>query len=361
MIFLADLPPPIHGMSSINLAFCDVLKKAAQGKVVVINTSPSIPGKYFNTYFWILAKIGMIPMLTVKLIKGFTNSQHSTLYRAINGGAGQVFDIIYLAVARIFGIKIFIHHHSCNSISKKKLLFSLLNKVAGKDAIHIVLGMEMKLGLCNKYQILDSSIRIQSNLAFFDSMPKISKSTEFSNQVLRIGHLSNLCEEKGLGVFIELCAILESREVEFEAVLAGPFVNKVAEQLYKQSDCNINYLGPLYGESKQDFYQSIDLFVFPSMYFNEAEPLVLYEAAQYGVFLIGTKRGCMPSVISSFEGQVVCENKEISEVIAEKISKLVYSDELQEHSMVLRQNLFNVKIRDEKKNLVALVGEILNV
>jgi glycosyltransferase involved in cell wall biosynthesis len=120
-----------------------------------------------------------------------------------------------------------------------------------------------------------------------------------------IGHLANLCEEKGVDDFIALCRELKTRNIEFIGKIAGPFSNKTSEILVNASldeFDEIEYCGGLYGADKDSFFKSLDAFVFPSKYKNEAEPLVLYEAGQYGVLNIGSRRGCMEDVIHDLEG-----------------------------------------------------------
>ena len=61
----------------------------------------------------------------------------------------------------------------------------------------------------------------------------------------------------------------------------------------------IEYLGPQYGAAKDSFYQSIDILIFPSLYFNEAEPVVLLEAISRGIPVVAYAVGSIPDVITS--------------------------------------------------------------
>jgi glycosyltransferase involved in cell wall biosynthesis len=64
----------------------------------------------------------------------------------------------------------------------------------------------------------------------------------------------------------------------------------------------MKYLSSVYGENKKNYFSNLDVFIFPSIYKNEAEPLVIYEAAQYGSIIIGSEIGCMKEVIKSLNG-----------------------------------------------------------
>ena len=56
MIFLMDLPKPIHGMSTINLA---VYQQALNDQLTprIINTVPSYAARYFTTRYWGIFKL----------------------------------------------------------------------------------------------------------------------------------------------------------------------------------------------------------------------------------------------------------------------------------------------------------------
>jgi len=299
VIFIADLPPPVHGMANVNAAFLEALDKKNSKKIFVIDSSPPIPVRFFGTKIWLLAKVLFMPVLLSKLLLTLLRLRKPVVYRAINGGMGQVFDLFFIGIGRLFSAQIFIHHHSFNYITRRSKLFSMLCFLAGGKAVHITLGSAMRDGLCNKYAISHSKVRVLSNLAFFDIREDIFKENNclIKNHKIKIGHLANLCEEKGLDTFLEICVILKNTNFNYEAVLAGPFSNQDAKKVYEKNKEVVSYSGPLYDTSKDDFFKSLDVFVFPSKYEDEAEPLVLYEAAKHGVLLVGTKRGCMNDVM----------------------------------------------------------------
>ena len=64
----------------------------------------------------------------------------------------------------------------------------------------------------------------------------------------------------------------------------------------------LTYVGPVYGEAKTAFYQSLDVFLFPTRFAQEAAPNVLFEAAAAGVPSLCTDRGCIPEILDELEG-----------------------------------------------------------
>jgi glycosyltransferase involved in cell wall biosynthesis len=172
--------------------------------------------------------------------------------------------------------------------------------------------------LCELYGISNDNIIVISNSAFFENSTQVGVAYMKEPVFISLGHLANLCVEKGLDDFIQVCKKLQDSGMEFEAKLAGPTINDqskcVVEKACKEIP-NLTYLGPVYGKQKSDFFRSIDIFIFPSKYKNEAEPLVLYEAAQYGALNIGTEVGCMKDVLAQLGGVSFSTSKDLVENI----------------------------------------------
>jgi glycosyltransferase involved in cell wall biosynthesis len=325
MLFLCDLPNPVHGMSSINLSILEAFK-ARGGNAYIINTVPSYASGLYGTWVWGAAKFFHTFLCWIKLLAVLYFSAVSVVYRPINGGAGQIYDLVYLIICRLARKSIYIHHHSFNYLNSKSTLFKLLNAVAGPQARHVVLGGRMASLLADLYGIQNSQITVLSNIAFFDADCCQSLVGSGAKRSLTIGHLANLCEAKGIADFVALCRELSARGVSFNAKLAGPFADSVAENVVRASCVEIDeveYIGALYGEAKDTFFKSLDVFVFPSRYKNEAEPLVLYEAGQYGVLNIGTRRGCMEDVINKLRGFSIEEGPLMVTIMADTLQQQV--------------------------------------
>lgn len=342
MLILADMPKPVHGMSNVNKAvLCRLNSKGTQA--AVINTVPSYAAALFGGRFWTILKIFHTIYCWIKLIGTLFFSSVQEVYRPINGGSGQVYDLIYIGICRLFKKDIYIHHHSFNYLNSKSKLFELLNFIAGSKAKHIVLGDKMGGILSDLYDIQPEKITILSNVAFFEDTTKEFDDFFLSSHCLVIGHLANLCEEKGVDDFIALCRELKARNVEFIGKIAGPFANKSSEILIRASldeFDEIEYYGGLYGEDKESFFKSLDAFIFPSKYRNEAEPLVLYEAGQYGVLNIGSRRGCMEDVINDLKGISIEEGPLMVTSMADTLQLQCNSGNFSAQSRSARINAF---------------------
>jgi len=357
MLFLVDLPKPVHGMSTINSL---VLKQAQEHNIQhhIINTVPSYAANTFNTPLWLPLKIAHTLLCLLRLVIYALLHPGSVVYRSVNGGIGQLFDIFYFSICRCFNMKLYIHHHSFSYLNHYSRLFRFINQIAGNKAIHIVLGDDMKEKLSELYSIDQTRIRVQSNLAFFSE--EANQNDKIKGDSLVIGHLANLTFDKGLDTFVEVCYALAERKVPFEAHIAGPIsdpnVKAVIDKALTDLD-QVNYIGPLYGSEKDSFYQKLDAFIFPTKYVNEAEPLVLYEAAHHGAMLIGTQRGCMKKVITTLGGYSLSESPSLSDSIADILTESHHKSEFSASDRQLRAKRFFSTLATSRQSLDHLIME----
>jgi len=367
MILLLDLPEPLHGMSGVNSSVLTAVNAVnnANENTSVINTVPSYAASLFGSKYWGGVKLIHTIFCYARLVFTLACSKRCIVYRPINGGFGQVYDLFYLTICRVFGARIVIHHHSFNYINHKSRLFYCLELIAGKEAKHVVLGPKMGALLNSMYGVSSEQVIVVSNVAFFD-IKNCSDAMKRVSNPLVVGHLANLCLEKGVDDFIVLCKELNALGVNYTAKIAGPFSNKESERLVK-SACSVldevEYIGGLYGEDKEEFFQSLDVFVFPSRYKNEAEPLVLYEAGQYGVLNIGTRRGCMQDVIKVLQGVSFEETAYVAQSMACEIQHQELSGGFSASSRINRVKAFenaNLKAEASLKNLLIAmeVGDV---
>jgi glycosyltransferase involved in cell wall biosynthesis len=307
MIALIDVPPPIHGMSNINKKMYELF--VSEGlKPKLIDTSPKYLGRFYNTKLWPIIKIVHSMKVMLLLIIILIKSHDKVVYRAINGGKGQVIDLLYILICALFNCKIYIHHHSFAYLDKKTKLFKIICLILKNKAHHIVLGNKMKICLADLYDIDYSFVYVLSNSVFFKKLDdgcnnKIVAHDNTSDMIV-LGYLANISIDKGIDVFSLLCTSLRANKINIVALVAGPINDKDARTIVDDmsKENHAEYLGPIYGHEKYDFYRSLDFFIFPSKYRNEAEPLVLYEAAQVGTLVVGSEAGCMKEIIENING-----------------------------------------------------------
>ncbi|EMO3463645.1 TPA: glycosyltransferase family 4 protein [Klebsiella quasipneumoniae] len=302
MIFLINLPPPLHGMSYINSKLLQRAKDKGLD-INIVNTTPSDKSKI--SLVSKVLKHGFIFFDFFKVL--IKHSGNNKLYRPINGGKGQLIDIAYLVLSKLFKYDVYIHHHSYNYLNIKSKLFSIICFILSGKAKHIVLSADMKEKLSELYNIDSKDIMVLSNIGFID----VDNSQNYKENILKenivISYMANVTLEKGIDIFIKTCQMIDnSNPNKYEFRIAGPIIDSNTRKLvdaFTSEFKNAYYVGPVYGEQKEEFLNASDIFYFPSKYKNEAEPLVLYEAASCGCLVIGSQVGSMRDAIAHISGE----------------------------------------------------------
>ena len=224
----------------------------------------------------------------------------TALYAGFSGGKGQLLDLPFFVAARLFGIPTYVHHHSFAYLNQNSRLTAVCMVVLG-PARHIALCPEMARALASSYGIADSHLIVLSNAAFLPPMNNLAgyRPSTQSPQPIKIGFLSNITAEKGIFEFFSVVRRAADIGLPYEAEIAGPVDPGILDQFQAELSAlpQVRHLGPLYGADKQNFFQRIDLLLFPTRYANEAEPVTLHEALQAGATVVATQRGCIGGML----------------------------------------------------------------
>lgn len=275
---MGPLPPPVHGFSFINEKMLNLFE----------STSPVFVLKRqhitITVFFLFLARL--------------ISRQFSVGYIGLSGGKGQLVDCFFVVLMKVFRLPIYVHHHSFAYINHVSLLNRLVFRML-RDSHHIVLCDVMGDGLMARYGIVLSNVSVVSNACFLPSATSSHKNA--SAEVLRVGFLSNITEEKGIFDFLDIVSSVVSQGVKLEVLVAGPTASNIQERFYSRLSelPYVIYVGAVYDDDKRRFFDSIDVLIFPTKYVNEAEPVTILEAMSYGIFVIARIRGCIASMTSS--------------------------------------------------------------
>ncbi|WP_042688573.1 glycosyltransferase family 4 protein [Azospirillum sp. B506] len=289
------LPPPVDGMSRVTALVLERLqdRMRGRGRVEVADLSPGWNG---GGVAYHLRKMTRVFGTMGRLAAGLRKPDRR-FYMPVDSGWGTLYTAALAGTARLFGYERVLHHHSFATIAKPTWRMRLLTRVAGTDCTHVLLCPAMQMRFQSVYPAARSCMTM-SNAIFSvpDAVPRPRR-----DGPLRIGHLSNLCSDKGLDTLFALLRALQVEGVEARLVLAGPGLkpkdNAMIAAGLMAFDGAVEYHGPVHGESKDAFYRDIDVFVFPTQYRNEAQPLVLFEAMAAGVPVLAYERGCIGSDI----------------------------------------------------------------
>ena len=283
VLWLGPFPPPVNGASLVT----ERMAEEAANHVRVIWVDLNAPKTARLRYH--LGRV-ICHARAARVIWG-ARSTVRHMYFSLPGGFGLVYAIPLVLLSRCLRYNIFLHHHSFAYLSERRFDVRILLCFAGSGHRNIVLCAAMKHALAEHYPQA-RSIQVLSNAWVIPA--ELSGSKARNTRV--IGHLSNLSTSKGIGTVIQVYEAMVKDEPSIELLIAGPFADPKSEALVTgalRRYPSITYLGPVYGVAKSEFFSKVDVFLFPSTYVNEAEPLVIDEALAAGCAVVCSSNGCM--------------------------------------------------------------------
>jgi glycosyltransferase involved in cell wall biosynthesis len=77
----------------------------------------------------------------------------------------------------------------------------------------------------------------------------------------------------------------------------------------------VEWVGAVHGEAKSDLLRSADVFVFPSYYHFECQPLVIIEAMASGKAIIASDEAAIPDLISDHVDGLLVRARAVDELV----------------------------------------------
>lgn len=296
----------MHGQAATTDAMIGYMK--TQLRLSVVNISP---GSATGFFAHLVKSCRVLLSLFVLLLGRFT-VRRGVLYLAADGGLGIAYNIAIAAVARICGYRIYVHHHSFAYVNRYSKLMALLGRVMGPNASHIVLCQAQACGLRRRYAQMAHVPMVElSSAAFIEPVPFLPRGPRRN---LRLGFLSNLIVEKGLDTCIALLREAKRQGLPVTLTLAGKAPDQRAADIVRKAQREfgdaLTYLGPVSEQQKTDFFNAIDIFVFPTRYINEAQPRAIIEALSFGVPVATIARSCITADVGRDGGICVSPDED---------------------------------------------------
>ncbi|WP_180982504.1 glycosyltransferase family 4 protein [Methylocella silvestris] len=344
--FAVCLPPPVHGQSIVNAAVIRAAQEfAGSDKVEVVDIGPGAHKGGLKYHATRLAKVARASLLLAR--RGVRRDQQ--FYTVFEAGFGIVYNFMVIALARLLGYNIILHHHTSQHTLVRQARFALLQRVAGRSCLNVVLSDEMAENLQFLYPRL-RNVLVSQNACHIARSDGDGRPEARPNK-LRVGFLSNLCREKGLDVVLDVATKCRERGLELTFVLAGPAVGAEAEALlasgHERLGDYIEVIGPVKDKTKAAFFESIDVFLFPTRYRYEAQPLVLLEAMSYGLPAVTTNCGYIAELVGR-QGAILEPDEDLTDSIVDQLDQMVSnrherfrSAEVKAHFLRLRGTAFS--------------------
>ena len=325
IIFIGNYPPPFSGQS---IAFKTLVDGYSVKSInyYVINTieKSGKRGTVIRTLDYIAVFFKLLYLLIFKKIK--------SVYHIVSSNEkGFIRDIIIINISFLFGKKIILHSHNGNydqfydSCSNwlKKTIHKTINK-----STKIVL-LSKKLRSTFYFIEKDNLFTYINNGLPYDRPTVLNKSRD---RVFSILFLSNLIESKGYLDIVKAIILVKERKKlqKFHFHFAGDFMlnssqdksyntlrsaRKLFFNLIEENDLSdyVTYHDIVQGEKKYNLLQNADVFLLPTYYNVEAQPLTIIEALAHGCAIFSTNyRGIPEMLINDYNGKFVNSNSPYS-------------------------------------------------
>lgn len=305
VLVLGLFPPPVNGQRIVTQRMFDEIALATTAMRRELDRFPRL-GFLSKPLSAVAASLVMAPAR----LAGF-----SAVYLAPHSGIGLLYSSFLAGASRFFGFTLFVHYHSYRNMQRRSPLMALFLLLCGPRAVHIVLAPPMERGLRRWYGGV-SRVEVLSNAVFIPPSPH---ERQFEGRSIRVGHLSNLSRAKGIETVLECLRRLSEQGLDIEFVIAGPATDGATERSLAAATAEfagrLHYLGALRQADVRAFYQSIDVFLFPTIYEHEAEPLVVIDAVSEGVPVIATDRGCIRYLLEATAGCVFAPDEFVAAAV----------------------------------------------
>ena len=321
VVVVGPLPPPIHGAAQITKVVVELLGQTAW-HVTTIDTAVRDGASGIN-YHQKRIEAHVRAVWNLLMLR---HVNQRALYVGGAGGNGLWYQVAVALVGSLLGFRIVFHHHSYAYLNQRKLAMRLIARLPLRGGSHVVLCDVMERAFHDVYGS-KARVVVISNSTLLKRTPHIrSPRRPRRGHGLMLGHLSNLTIEKGLADVIRTLEAFLGAGLPTSLRLAGPIQTDEAREAIAEASRRfgdaLEYMGPIPPSEVANFLCGLDVFLFPSRYRNEAEPLVVIEAIQVGIPVFAFDRGCIAEIIRP-NGVTVPADADFAAAVLEQTSSIL--------------------------------------
>jgi glycosyltransferase involved in cell wall biosynthesis len=313
-------------MTLLTSAIVSALKQ--RGPVHAYNWSPGMPRR--SLWMRLRRNWRMLRSVLMLLARGRVRGER--LYMVANSYSGLYSTAIVVFVAKQLGYTIYLHHHVYFYIDEPDRRMAWIVRQLGPHDVHVVHSAMMIDDFRRRYPTSSGFMAVYPSIM----VDEIGKPRQALIKPLRLGLLSNLSAAKGLSDVIETFQTLVERGRNVTLTLAGPVSTGESQQMINQVVAEypgrVRSIGPVYDNDKRQYFDEIDVFLFPTK--SESWGLVLNEALAWGIPVITYDRGCTAMVVGAGAGLLLDREKSFADQAALQIERWMDDNEAYQRASV---------------------------
>ena len=278
-VLIGPFSGPVHGVSVINNALHALMVQRGV-RPAIIDLSP---GSWSRGLTYHVVRMARTAGGLFRILGAACASTRRRYVMHLDGGPGLVYNLALALALRVTGQAMLFYHHSSRYVFADSAMMRLLLRVAGGTP-QVFCSGKMAALFFERYRPEGQTLLI-NNAAWVTPAP--STGNRGDGERLRLGFLSALSLEKGLGRAIDTLRTLRRRGVPAELAVAGAASDPAARQLLDRAGAEFGSAllvrGLLQGQQSDAFRAGLDYFLFPSLYPHETQSLAVPEALSAGV------------------------------------------------------------------------------
>jgi glycosyltransferase involved in cell wall biosynthesis len=301
ILIIGPFPYPLKGVSLSNLTVYNGLKNKGY-KVQFINTESSV--KVIGTDF------GSFSLKKIDFIKHYANLHKVVFNDVIYITIGITFFGVFkyspfILLGTLFKKRLIVHLHSNYLLTEYENLKGLKKRIFKFLLKKFDSGIVLSDGLRPNLEPFINSEKIFSIPNFVQD--ELLNSTEIVKQYseIKLFFLSNLLEEKGINVLLNVIERLQKEGVFFKVKIAGSMIKTNPLPNLATLE-NVEYLGVVEGKEKQNLLLWGNVFCLPTFFSMEGQPISIIEAMAFDNFIVTTKHAGIPDICTN-ENALFCE------------------------------------------------------
>lgn len=350
--FIAQFPPPIHGLSKA----VETLYNADKGASLTYQKIDITNNKAF---------LGNL----IQLVKSNADLYYFTISQT---AGGNLRDLVLLKILEWKKKKCLIHLHGGyyrnlveNDMKnwQRKANYSAISKLSGAIVLSKSL-REIFLGMLDENKIFVVENCVDDQYLLPDEYIKEKLIRQKSADIKNVLWLSNFIRSKGYDVVLQLAKKEKERVAQgdtqkFHFHFAGKFFDDAEKEYFEnfiEQNSLSNYIiyhGVVGGKEKRNLLNICDIFMLPTRYPNEGQPISILEAMGNGMFIITTDHAGIPDIVSNENGIVLKKEDSINELY-----ERLCNYDIDQFCSICENNIFVVKKKYMQKRYTKEIEEI---
>jgi glycosyltransferase involved in cell wall biosynthesis len=301
-------PPPLHGAAVMGdaAARSTLLRELFDVTVIPIQAN----GGFGSLQRFGFGKVWSTVKLWAVVAKALRQRPDAFYLTANISGFAFWRDFVLALMARAAGVKRIYHFHMKGlrgQFQRSRLMrWAYRQMFAGAEVIHLsdrLYGDVAPVVPRARFHVVPNGLDIA-----------LSPQEDRKPRVPTVLFLSNLYESKGPLDLLDASRQVLERGIAHNLVFAGAGTEPAVVERICAAGTPVSWVGPVDGARKAALLAEADVFVFPSWYHFECQPLVVIEAMAAGKAIIASDEAAIPDLISDGETGLLVHGKSVGEI-----------------------------------------------